>query len=188
MLSRIWSVGDTAAAQSSEVPANGGLTAAGLFQWLWHVYICPLITFIINNCVENRVHAELNSKLTSFSYPAFQNIAAHVLSSHRRVNDATNHVKPTTIYYVSVIFFKIKQINSTMSQHFKCFCQYSLWFFDLVSDLRCSRFLFLFFRYYRLKLCLHNMHEGMKWMHSLTTQYYAVKLDLDYVTHNQVQS
>lgn len=32
------------------------------------------------------------------------------------------------------------------------------------------------------------MHEGMKWMHSLTTQYYADKLDLDYVTHNQVQS
>lgn len=92
---RVWR---TATALSPEVPANGGLSGAGLFHRLWHVLIRPQIS-----CIK---YVQIPSKIvqTFSSLTAFQNIAAHVLRSHRRVDDATN-VKPIRTYNFFSPFF-----------------------------------------------------------------------------------
>lgn len=72
-----------AAAQSSEVPADGGLSGAGLFQRLWHALMFAYIWSIITSrikwiCVYNKVQS-FDSRC-----PAFQNIAAHTMRSQTR--------------------------------------------------------------------------------------------------------
>lgn len=60
-----------AAAQSSEVPADGGLSGAGLFQRLWHALIFAYIWSIITSRIKMNLlvqqSAELWQPVSSFS-------------------------------------------------------------------------------------------------------------------------